>query len=232
MNPEYYQTVPRKKDKTDILKHNPYLSRYILDTRLISLKSLTSMLKTYDMVVFKPNIGGGGHYVGFMEQKENGLIHMRYSTGNLIFKDISTVYKFIINLTTEKRFILQKGVSLLSFKGRPIDIRIEMQKAYESWDLTGIVAKIASKDKMVTNRHSGGHGIPLKKLIPYFKLSEAEYNEIKGKLFAIGFLSARDLNKKYIGLRELGFDIAIDKNLDLYILEVNTKPQFGIFMQL
>ena len=107
-----------------------------------------------------------------------------------------------------------------------------MQKVYDEWELIGIVAKIAPKNKMVTNRHSGGHGILLDKLFRKKNISELKYKEIRGLLYAIGHLGARDLSNKFIGLRELGFDIAIDDNLNLSILEVNTKPQFGIFKQL
>lgn len=231
MNPNYYQTVPRKKDKTDALLCHPFLADFVLDCRHLSTNALESMLQKYDMVVFKPNIGGGGKNVGFMSQSANKRIHIQHKTDKYIFSDINEVYDFIKNLNKKKRFILQEGVKLLTYENKPIDVRVEMQKVYDEWEMSGIVAKVAAEDKMVTNCHVGGRGVLLSEIFQNIGISDSKYQEVNALLITIGFMSARLLNKKYDGLRELGFDIGIDQNFHLYILEINTKPRFGVFKQ-
>ncbi len=231
MQTKCYGTVPKKKDKTDVMLKDEYLKEYILETVILSRRNLKKMLKKYSMVVFKPNIGGGGRNVGFVfarSKKFKVILGLK----NYEFFSFKQLHNFIVNVNTKKQFILQKGVDLLKCNKNPFDIRVEVQKLEDDWQVTGIVAKVAEAKKLVTNRHSGGKGTPLKQVFNTAEISYRNQLEIKNELGALGRKTAVCLNKKYEHLKEIGLDVGIDKNLNLYVLEVNTKPQFGIFKQL
>lgn len=229
MSTDYYQTVPRRKDKTDVIKAHPLLKQFVLDTRQLSKSALQKMLLTYPSVVFKPTIGGG-KLIGFMTHKQD-TVSVQLDTQHHTFSDYGALYTFIKGLNKKKRFILQRGVDLLTLDDRPVDVRVNMQKVTDDWEMSGIVARIAPPNPRENNDQSDGHGVLLREVFSCIGINDIKYEEIRALLVTVGYMSARLLNEVYTGLRELGFDIGIDKQLRLHILEINTKPQFGIFHQ-
>jgi hypothetical protein len=228
---KYYQTVPRKKDKTDVLEKHKGFKKYVLDTRILSVEALKDMMRKYDMVVFKPNIGGGGKHVGFVEKTSDGFFSVQRSKNIYHFKGVNLLHDYIKNINLESQFILQKGVRLITYKGSPIDVRVSVQKVHHAWSVTGIVAKIAADGKKITNKSSGGKGINFEKLFNALNVPLVKQNLIRREIYHLCLNAARALNKTYKGLRELGFDLGFDQNFDIYIIEINTKPRYNLFKQ-
>jgi|GEM_PF-1797774 len=228
MNPIYYQTIPQKKKKTDFINVDKYLSPFVLDTQICTELSINNMLDSYNFIVFKPNIGGGGKKVGFVSKVENEYQIQLGNKRNSV-KSINELYDYIISVSNRKEFILQKGIELLKYNDAPFDIRVEVQKPYDNWIVTGIVGKVASKKRLVTNRHSGGKGVLLEKIL--FNIKRDRLSEIKSLFKFIGLRASRLLNEEYDGLREIGIDIGLNQNYEPFIFEINTKPQYGVFRQ-
>lgn len=208
-----------------------YLKNFLLETKLLNKTNLKEMINKHGFVVFKPNIGGGGRHVGFVFKTLN-YYRVKLNTKTYYFKSLKRLYKFILNLNIKKEFIIQKGVRLKKINNRPFDIRIEVQLVDTKFKVTGIVAKVAPKNKLVTNRHSGGMGTPIKKVLKLAGAKKHQTSKIISKLNTLGYKTAVNLAKKYPNIKELGLDVGLDEHMNIYVLEVNTKPQFGVFKQL
>ncbi|MGE7052566.1 YheC/YheD family protein, partial [Paenibacillus glucanolyticus] len=123
-----------------------------------------------------------------------------------------------------QEYLIQQGIHLLRHKGRPFDLRVLTQKSPSGqWVSTGIIGRVAAKNKIITNHHSGGvaqHYKPL--MIEHMTAQEAE--NIRRELNVLGVNVAAQLQKSYPNLKEIGLDVAIDERWNIWILEVNTKP--------
>ncbi|CAH2213519.1 RimK family alpha-L-glutamate ligase [Tepidibacter aestuarii] len=226
----YYQIVPSKMEKTQIIMENPLIKPYVPETLYLNLNNLKYMLNQFPMVVFKPDKGSRGNNVGLIKRNDkttNYTIH--YETNFYENMSIDEIIPFIKKLASNKQFIIQKGIDLIRYNNNPVDVRALLQKPYQYWEVTGIIAKIAAKNKMVTNLHAGGTGIPLIDVLKNTSCCESDIKKLKTIIYDLAYNVADTLNRTYPGLRELGIDIGIDNNLYPWILEVNTKPQYSKF---
>ena len=231
MEPRYYQVISSKMEKTLVFMAAPHIAPWIPETLIFNQKNLQWMLKKYSMVVFKPDVGGGGNMVGmiYLMDKEDKLYKIHYK--NEIHEKLNQekVYAFIYNLDPRRVFILQKGIELLKAEGKIFDTRIMMQRLDNDWEVTGIVSKTAPGSKIVTNRTKGGKGRSFRKLLQLEGYTEKRILELEDELYMIGYEAAKVLTDKYPHLRELGLDVGLDNIGRPWIFEVNTKPKYKLF---
>ena len=134
-----------------------------------------------------------------------------------------------------KAYIVQQGLDLATVGGRPFDIRVMMQreKPGGKWQYSGSVAKIAGKGSVVTNvALSRGTVMEVQAALRQaFRWSEPKINSYIQQMVKLSFQAAChfDTYQKY---RELGFDIAIDRNGRIWLIEENTGPSHGLFAKL
>ena len=230
MSAYYYQRVCSKMKKTKIYQKNIYIKPYIPETIFLNTNNLAYMLNKYPMVVFKPNIGERGIFVGSISRTSVlAQYDIHYLTD--IHKNlyIDEVINFISKLAPKKRFLLQQGIDLIKYQHKPVDIRAVVQKPYACWLVTGYIARIAADNKMVTNLDSGGKGLPLNSFLKSTNLTKQEIAKLKKSIIFISKNIANTLTKRYPDLRELGVDFGVDNNLYPWVLEVNTWPGYWRF---
>ncbi|MFE0558455.1 YheC/YheD family protein [Paenibacillus sp. NPDC058910] len=228
------QRVASKWAKTKILLKNKGLASYVPSTRQYSMEALGDMLGTHTLVYIKPDQGTYGIGVMSVEQLQSQnadadetqtiSYKLRYDQKTEIFTSLESLDKTLSALFQGKEYLIQQGIHLLRHKGRPFDLRVLTQKSPSGqWVSTGIIGRVAAKNKIITNHHSGGtiqHYKPL--MTEHMTAEEAE--NIRKELNVLGVNVASQLQKSYPKLKEIGLDIAIDGRWNIWILEVNTKP--------
>ncbi|WP_231638608.1 YheC/YheD family protein [Paenibacillus sp. JCM 10914] len=141
-----------------------------------------------------------------------------------MFSSVESLHNTLQPLFKGQAYLIQKGIHLLRHQGRPFDLRVLTQKSPAGqWVSTGIIGRVAAKNKIITNHHSGGvvhHYKPL--MLEHMTDTEAE--NIRRELYVLGVNVAAQLQKSYPHLKEIGLDVAIDNRWNIWILEVNTKP--------
>lgn len=220
--------VHSKWKKTQALIAHPAIREHIPDTQIMKREKLQAMLSEYGMLYVKPDVGSFGNGVIRVERTDGGY---KYQAGTTIkeFATYDACYDDLVRATRNRTYLAQKGIHLLKYKGRRFDIRVMVQKSPgKHWEATAMVGRVAHPKKIVTNYHNGG----MLKTVPvllssYLELARRE--QFMGELRQLGVSVAKQLEGKFPGIKELGLDIAVDKNFKSWILEVNTCPDPYIF---
>jgi glutathione synthase/RimK-type ligase-like ATP-grasp enzyme len=227
-----YQQIASKALKTMTLIKDETIRRYIPETKWYNRETLFQMLKQYPTIFIKPDKGGGGSGILRIRRKGSDFECCNSYSCKTVKKQnlVSWIEK---NLVSTKRYIIQQGISLATVNGRPFDLRLLLQKPESKWELAGMVAKIAAPGRVVTNYCKGGTPCEIKQaLLNITKNDQKKMEELILQLHFLGKKISKILNNRFKGLRELGIDVGIDKENQLWVFEVNTRPQFKMFSKL
>lgn len=229
------QRVHSKWVKTELLMGNRQLRSYVPETQKLTVHTLETMLNRYGMVYVKPDQGSHGKGVMRVERVTNGYATIyQYQIGQTVkkFYTLSAMYADLKDNKTKKLYLVQKGIDLLTYNKRRFDIRVMVQKnPQDEWVATGLIGRVSHPNNIVTNYHSGGTPMGLKKLLES-KPNKQDRRELRALLRKIGVQTAEHFERKYPRIKELGLDIALDQNHHPWILEVNTAPDPYIFKKL
>jgi hypothetical protein len=125
--------------------------------------------------------------------------------------------------------MMQRGVALVKLNKHPIDFRVLLLKPSHRWELMGIMGKMASGNKIVTNFNHGGQPIRFRTALSRAGWSEQDMDGVLRKIQRLCLTTARTFNKKYKYCRKMGIDIALNSSKQIWILEVNTNPTYDLF---
>ncbi|MFB9327919.1 YheC/YheD family protein [Paenibacillus aurantiacus] len=210
--------------KTTIIMKHGDLAQYVPSTVPMSRKSLASMLKQYGMVYIKPAVGALG--IGVMRVERTRNQEYRYQNGEAkyVFPSFPSMYASIRRQVGTKPYLVQRGIYMLKHLERPFDFRVMVQRNPRGkWECTGTVARLAHPKKAVTNGSQGGTIYPSAQLLQN-AAGKKEASQLIRRMGDISIQTARLLSKSDPALHVFGLDIAIDRRLRLWMLEVNTNP--------
>ncbi|GKU77911.1 YheC/YheD family protein [Paenibacillus sp. L3-i20] len=218
-----YRTTD-KWAKTNYLLGHEELRNYIPLTKRFNRNNLLKMLQDYSMVYVKPTFGSMGRGVMKVEKTSAGTYSYQLLGRKRTFRTFDGLYLSIKKDTLGKGYIVQRGIHLLTYDDRPYDLRLVVQQTpSKRWEATGTVARIAYPGKIVTNGSQGGTILPATQVLqPY--ASQSRMDQLLSDLNRIGVDTMKRLHRYYPSLKEIGLDIAIDRELHPWILEVNTRP--------
>ncbi|MFB9328701.1 YheC/YheD family protein [Paenibacillus aurantiacus] len=220
--------IGSKWKKTVAIQKDARVASSIPETVPMTKESLSRMLGRYGMVYIKPDFGTCGNGVMRVNKVKAGY---RYQLGRKIknYSAIGPMYAAILKDTKQKRYLVQRGIHLLPYNGRPFDLRVMVQLSpKKQWETTGIVGRIAAKGKIVTNYHNGGEVVTAERLLaPHTK----KIQEKLQSLTKLGEITGQAMRQSFPHVYKIGLDIAMESGLKPWILEVNTNPDPYIFLK-
>jgi hypothetical protein len=218
-----HKNVKSKMIKTRILQKHPIISQHVPETLWFNSWNLEDMLARYSMIYIKPNAGNQGNEVIRVKKLNEVDCVLSYddTSKEISLPDAAIELETII---TNRRFILQQGIDLATYRNCPFDIRMVMQKPYDTWELTLTSAKVALKeDAVVTNVSKGAQDYPLIEILQKYDQKEDPLAVMR-ELVNLAHQISNKLGSK-LPFRILGLDMAIDKEGKVWFIEANTLPQ-------
>jgi glutathione synthase/RimK-type ligase-like ATP-grasp enzyme len=202
-----------------IVKKTPKTSRY-------NKHNIRKYIQKYNTVFLKPNEGGKGKGVIKLRGVGKSVVIQKGTKSHVLSKP-SDVYDALQKFTKGRAYIIQQGISLIQVNQRPIDFRILLLKPRGRWIAMGVIGKWAAKNKFVTNYSSGGKAITLQKVLKHkWAIDQKECAQLETKLKRLGLYMART---HFNYAKELGLDIGLDQNKNIWIIEGNTRPGINLF---
>ncbi len=225
-----YWAAASKWEKYRVLAEDPSFQQYLPETDMLNKTSFNDLLSRHPVVFLKPVIGTGGYGVIKVSRESNHYVVQNGSSQKKIFRNKNKLYQVLLQRLKNKNYIIQQGIDLIHIQNRPVDFRILLLRPKSEWQLMGIMGKWAAPNKIVTNHCRGGKAITVHRA---FKregnFSADEIQDIEQRLETLGMQMAVKLQQRFRYLRELGIDVAIDNDKNIWILEANTRPMFNLF---
>lgn len=185
------------------------------------------MTEKFPLLYVKPAIGSRG--IGIMQIKKNEKQYVvRTIEDKQTFDNVMDMYQHILSKTNNKEMIIQQGIVLEKVNQKPYDIRIMVQRRPKGkWTCTGIFCKVGSKRNIVTNVYQGGELWTTKRIFKEKGLSDKVKKVRLNQLKKLGIQIANTLSDKQEGMYQMGVDVAIDHNQNMWVLEINSHhPAF------
>ncbi|MFC3799364.1 YheC/YheD family protein [Cohnella sp. GCM10012308] len=217
------QTVSSKLVKTELLRGGK-LGKHVPLTVPFTRERLQKMLGKRGMVYVKPDTGSQGIGILRVERRAGGRYRYQLGTERYDFGNYAGMYGSMRRRMGRRRHLIQQGVRALRYEGRPFDFRIMVQKnAAGRWVDTGVAGRVAHPGKIVSNGSQGGAIYEAGRLLRP-SAGQAETAGLIDRMRELALLTASRFGRKYPAMNELGIDIAVDRGLKPWILEVNTRP--------
>ena len=217
--------VSSKWIKTKVLANSEFLNAHIPKTLQLSQGSLAELLNRYGMVYIKPDTGSCG--VGVMRidhLKPSGKWVVQAGTARSTFASFKEMYRWLSKHVDGIDYLVQQGIHVLKLEGRPIDFRVMIQQGRkDGWKVTGTAARVAHPLKAVTNGSQGGSIYGAGSLLRRIA-GPRQATRLSQKFNRLAHLTAQRFAQAYPRMRELGLDIAVDREHRTWIIEVNTRP--------
>lgn len=215
--------ISDKWAKTLALLSHPDVAPHIPQTKPFRAELLYEMLDRYGMVVVKPLSGFGGEGILKVSKIPAGF-SCAYRNRSSSFRTFGELLRYIHLKRRGRKYLIQRGIFLAESEGRPVDYRVKYVKSAKGWRFRAIVGKVAKPGLFVTNIRQGGKLVRATRGIGASIGSEQAVSKIS-KMRQLAIWSTEALERKYPGIQRLGYDFGIDKRGDIWIFEVNTRPQ-------
>lgn len=212
----------------DWLTQGNQLSAFLPETYLITRALLEKMLDTYDHLYIKPLNGSQGRGIYWLYQQDDHIT-LAFSGKDGIkqqqYKKKEDLIGALIQNIGSKPYLIQQGLDLLEWDGNRLDFRVLChRKNNQEWKVTSVVARSSADDHFASNLALGGKLLrPHQVLASFFG---KEYGNSKLLLMKeLAIEAANCISNHVSGLMvELGIDIGIDVQGNLWLIEINSKP--------
>lgn len=213
-----------------LLVTDPVVSRYLPETRVLNSDNFKEMLSRYSTLFVKPSNGSLGKGIIKVTRGKGGTINfVIYGRGKVKnhAETPEAFFKKTARVRGDKPYIVQQGIPLALYRGSTFDLRIIYQKNREGkWQLGKKFVRVAPRGSSISNLSSGGRVEISKRILNYLFNNREKVNRKFEEVKNLCLQTATVLEDKSDGIYgELGLDIGIDKNGNLWIIEVNSKPR-------
>jgi hypothetical protein len=217
---------------TELATYLPYTCLYKTS------KDVLNALDLYEDIYVKPVSGLRGNSIVKIS-KRNSEFTFKYRLKNTnqtdVFQKLSEVRENIHKHFSSRRYLIQKSIELITYKGGVIDFRCIMQKnQFNAWDCKAVIARCGEKNSIVSNISSGGRAYSGVDIMEYaIDMPLEQRIMLNEKIVALTIKICNTLDNYGINCGSLGLDIGVDKNLNLWLFEINNRdPDPSISMNI
>ncbi|MBB5173260.1 YheC/YheD family protein [Texcoconibacillus texcoconensis] len=227
-NPGFFN----KWDMYEQLLHDPDTAKYMPETiQYPSDKDIERLMQRYHHVYLKPVNGSLGHGVQQIIQPANdSFYYCRFRDGKQNrLRRYSSLKRLLEQQIGHDRshLIAQQGIDLLQHDRHAIDFRLHTNKNIDGkWIISATAAKIAGSGSVTTHVRSGGEVKTTQEILETLQ----EKKTLLHKLRKTALTLSEVIDDKVRGhVAEIGFDLGIDRDYNVWMFEANSKPGRTIF---
>ncbi|WNR42123.1 YheC/YheD family endospore coat-associated protein [Paenibacillus roseipurpureus] len=208
-----HRLLRKQKDATDFLPK----------TITCSFNNLIKALLTYPSFFVKPTSSSVGKGILRVTAMPDAKWQVCWQDQVPRLLDAQKTYDFILQKTRGKKYLIQEAISLAMHEGRPYDLRVTVQRGDRGvWQVSGIAGKVAAKDRHVTNLARGGTAMRCETL---FVASGFDPRKKREEVEQAALQIAESLSGQIPSISDVGMDIGIDDQGDIWLIEVNGRDQ-------
>ncbi|SEU18846.1 YheC/YheD family protein [Paenibacillus sp. NFR01] len=213
-----------------LLTQNEELRRFLPETRT-GYAGLLEMMESCPDLILKPCRGSVGK--GIMRlQRASGGRRFRWSfkearSGRWRMAEIDAARppRILRQRLAVVPYLVQERIPLAEVDGRPFDLRVTVQRGWGGeWQVTGMFAKAAPRGSFVSNIGSGGEALGASEALER-AFGGAEAARLRMAAQALCLQVAKELEKSLPGLADIGLDIGVTGDRQLYFIECNGRDQ-------
>ncbi len=216
-----------------ILSSNQAFNKFLPKSEIFkSNNQLIQWLSQYP-VILKPT--GGSHGQGVIrisiDNQHYSIIGRNHVNKkiDISFHDKRGLFEWINQFVKGKKYLIQQYLSLVTSDNKPFDIRILIQKnEVGNWEVTGKAARIGDPSNITSNLHGGGIVEDAEALIIY-EFGEEKSKQILKEIDKLSSTIHSYIESLHGKLFEVGLDIGVDRQGNIWIIEVNSKPGRRVF---
>ncbi|MBB5173259.1 YheC/YheD family protein [Texcoconibacillus texcoconensis] len=217
--------LPNKWRVYNALQEEDNLKPFLPYTKLASAKTIQSMLRRFKTVIVKPVYGSQGRDIYQLTQNGNHLTIRNRNHEEKQLSTLDTQNNQQLRFLHDEPYIIQPYLQLTTEDHHPYDLRILLQKdGFGQWTELGRGVRCAPHSQLTSNLHTGGV------VYDWQKWKEIYTDTTQEKLeYVIESLNTKllyQLDRSFPPLFEIGIDIGITLQGDVYLLEVNSKPGY------
>jgi len=136
----------------------------------------------------------------------------------------NSLWRLLETLTNQRKYILQQGIPLATYRNRPFDLRLLLQKdGTGCWQFTGLGIRVAGRDAISTHVPMGGSIAPASEVLQ--EVFRDRHAEIRETIEQTALKIARHIEaERQYNLGEMSMDLGIEQNGRLWFFEANAKP--------
>ncbi|MBC5637937.1 YheC/YheD family protein [Ornithinibacillus sp. BX22] len=223
---QFYGNSISKLEVYDKLSAIEQLSDIMIPYQKVNrLKDIFHYIQEYGSVILKPEVGSFAKGVRYIEKLN--IDRYRVADGENV-NELSelSLSKYIRDVIKKGTFIVQKYIETRTKEGNPFDIRVHMMKdGNGEWSFVNKHPRIGTNYATITVFRSGGY---VGELVAFLNrnYSQDKSSILVSKIEERALNIASEFDALYENkISELGIDLAIDKDLNIYLIEVNVnKP--------
>ncbi|MFO7171723.1 MAG: YheC/YheD family protein, partial [Bacillota bacterium] len=208
-----------------LTERDPNLRPLLPVTLPLSRENLRVMAAQFPVLYLKPDNLYKGKGIFRLERRGRGWAIQPSESGGVPAPPgpPGPVEAVLDLLPPGRAYLIQEGIPLATYLGNPYDFRALVQKdAGGNWQVTGLVARIAPEEGVVTSPRSGGLVAPAERVLAHSFGRRGR--EVLEELTDASVRVARCIDAHLGPCGELGLDLGVTRAGAVQLIEVNGKP--------
>ncbi|MDM5336827.1 YheC/YheD family protein [Fictibacillus enclensis] len=222
-NPSFFN----KQEISQMMSGDSETGHYLPETFIdADVYGIERMLNTYPVIFFKPAGGSFGRGISTVSKLKNGNYICRFQDGpqlqSMNFGRLSDLLHSRKLVSQKEKVLVQQGIDLITIGQSPVDFRIHSNKnRHGQWVISAIAAKVAGSQALTTHLSYGGEARRPENALELAGMPSPVLIKLKQAALKI----SKKIDAKTDGLiGEIGFDMGIDKQGRIWLIEANSRP--------
>jgi len=224
-----------KLDRYHLMKNDEKLAPHLPETDDMTPSAFWELLGKHGVVIVKPNEGRRGQGVIKVTRLENGGYELHHENQIQTVSSRELVTAYLLEKMGFQRYLVQQRIPLVEIDGRMIDFRVIVQRKQttDPWEVTAKVVKHAGDGYIVSNiARSGGNILFVEDAVEKSSLKQFGVETLSAEIDRVVILASERMCDYFPDHRIYGYDIGVDSNGHVWIIEVNRWPMMSHFRKL